>query len=404
MSLVSAGHAVNRIGFNQGDAFFWPDSESYKAFDAPFTNWAQFLRESLSEATDLVVYSDTRPFHAEAIRIAREIGIVVHCFEEGYLRPYWITYERDGSNGNSEVMSISFDQMESALEQNHAYLSDAPAQWGAMWHHTWAGCQYHFNILFRNKAYQHYRPHRSVDVRTELALHITRLLRFPLDSVQRRLQTARLLVSGAPFHLVLLQLSHDASVQDHSDFSSMIAFAELCLREFAAHAPIHQKLVFKAHPLEDGREPLERVISEMAKKFGVQDRTVFIPGGKLGPLLDGAMSAVTVNSTAGQQALWRGLPLKALGRGVYCRHGLVSNQSLGAFFADPEPPDQRAYYVFRQFLLETSQIAGGFYTRKGRANARRLLVDRMLAPLGPYQARMPRKSKELRLVASAANR
>ena len=32
---------------------------------------------------------------------------MLHVFEEGYLRPYWITYERGGSNGNSALMGIA---------------------------------------------------------------------------------------------------------------------------------------------------------------------------------------------------------------------------------------------------------------------------------------------------------
>jgi len=225
-------------------------------------------------------------------------------------------------------------------------------------------------------------------VRGELMLHIARLAAFPRDSLRRRWRTHRLLASGYPFQLVLLQLSHDAAVQDHSDFSSMRAFVEVCLSAFASEAPAHHKIVFKAHPLEDGREPLERCIRDCARKLGIENRTLFIPGGKLGPLLDRAASAVTVNSTAGQQALWRGLPLKALGRGVY-----------GAFFAQPRAGNQATYRIFRQFLLETSQIAGGYYTQKGRANARRLVVDRMLAPNGPYAAGMDTARKALWLVS-----
>jgi hypothetical protein len=32
-------------------------------------------------------------------RGGRRRGITVHVFEEGYLRPYWVTYERGGANG-----------------------------------------------------------------------------------------------------------------------------------------------------------------------------------------------------------------------------------------------------------------------------------------------------------------
>jgi len=112
---------------------------------------------------------------------------------------------------------------------------------------------------------------------------------------------------------------------------------------------------------------------------------LFLDGGPtLTSLLDGARSAVTVNSTAAQQALWRGLPVAALGRAVYAKPGLVSSQALDIFFADPRRPDQQAYWQFRQFLVETSQIKGSFYSRPGIVALLEALPAAMLAPVDPY--------------------
>jgi len=40
---------------------------------------------------------------------------MVHVFEEGYMRPYWVTYERGGSNGHSRLMDMSIADMQAAL-------------------------------------------------------------------------------------------------------------------------------------------------------------------------------------------------------------------------------------------------------------------------------------------------
>ncbi len=58
----------------------------------------------------------------------------------------------------------------------------------------------------------------------------------------------------------------------------------------------------------------------------------------------------------------------------------------GTFFHDPQRPDPHAYRVFRDYLLETSQLPGGFYATMARAHVLRLVVDLMLAPEGPYAA------------------
>ena len=97
-----------------------------------------------------------------------------------------------------------------------------------------------------------------------------------------------------------------------------------------------------------------------------------------------AESAVTVNSTSGEQALWRGLPLKALGDAVFNRPEFCSDQPLDAFFAAPKAPDHEAYLTYRQYLLQTSQVAGGFYSASGRKAALRRLPDMMLAASDPY--------------------
>ncbi|MEM9269892.1 MAG: capsule biosynthesis protein CapA, partial [Pseudomonadota bacterium] len=103
------------------------------------------------------------------------------------------------------------------------------------------------------------------------------------------------------------------------------------------------------------------------------------------PLLNQARTAVTINSTAGQQALWRGLPLKIFGQAVYDKAGFTSRQNLTAFFQDPEMPNRDRYEVFRAFLLRTSQIPGGYYTRPGRAQILRKITDVLLADQDPYE-------------------
>jgi capsular polysaccharide export protein len=104
---------------------------------------------------------------------------------------------------------------------------------------------------------------------------------------------------------------------------------------FATGAPAHHHLVFKAHPLEDGPHPAAGRYPPGRPRRNIADRVHFVRGGKLAPLLDSARSAVTVNSTAAQQALWRGLPLKCFGRAVYDKPEFVSAQPLAEFFARP---------------------------------------------------------------------
>ncbi|MCB2135541.1 MAG: capsular biosynthesis protein [Rhodobacteraceae bacterium] len=385
--LQSAGAEVHRVGFNKGDEVFWGRS-GYIPYTGELAEWPHDCRRLFDEhrITDLILYGDGRAVHSTAIEVARGMNIRIHVFEEGYIRPYWATYERGGSNGNSRLMTMPLAEIRKALARTEVDHPDAPARWGDMRQHIFYGALYHFFVMAMNGRYRNFQPHRGMTVAEEFRLHLRRLILMPWHRLERMAATARIRLGGYPYHLVLLQLEHDASFRLHSDFAAMPEFISTCLDGFAKGAPPHHHLVFKAHPLEDERSAVVATIRDQAAALGIQKRVHFVRGGKLARLLDGARSAVTVNSTAGQQVLWRGLPLKAFGRAVYDKPEFVSRQSLAEFFLAPDRPDSRAYRDYRAYLLETCQIPGGFYSARGRRYLLRQVVDLILADHDPYDA------------------
>lgn len=401
--VAATGAEVWRVGFNRGDRAFWSDTNSYIPYKGTLEQWPQTFRDLIAQKsiTDIVLYGDTRPVHAWAVQIARAEGLTVHVFEEGYLRPYWITYERGGVNGHSKLMQLTVPQMQKALESLDMELPDAPARWGDMRQHMFWGALYHWFVMTGFWDYRNFRPHRALTVRQEFLLYLRRLVLMPLHRWERMLATLRIKHGGFPYHLVLLQLEHDASFQMHSPFKTMSEFLAVVMEGFAKGAAPHHHIVFKAHPLEDGRVPVARDIKRLAKEHGVTGRVHFVRGGKLARLLNHARTAVTVNSTAAQQVLWRGLPLKTFGAAVYAKPEFVSTQPLAEFFSAPTRPDSRAYRDYRHYLLETSQVPGGFYSSLGRRELLRQVVDMMLQPEDPYDALSSGKAaprQQLRLV------
>ena len=386
--LRTAGCDVWRIGFNAGDQVFWRDKAQYLPFRGALTDWPGFLETTCQTKgiTDIVLYGDTRPIHAEAIVLAQRLGVQVHVFEEGYLRPYWVTYERGGSNGHSRLMQTDVAQMQTALELSDMEAPLPPSHWGDMRQHVFYGALYHWFVMFWNRKYRNFQPHRALPVTREFQLYLKRLLLMPAQALERRLATRRIRNGGFPYHLALLQLEHDSSFQMHSPFDSMGSFLTEVIAGFAAGAPRHHHLVIKAHPLEDGRSPIRHDLRRLAREHGIQDRVHYVRGGKLAELLNEARTAVTVNSTAGQQVLWRGIPLKVFGAAVYDKIEFTSEQPLAQFFSAPARPDNRAYKDYRRYLLETSQVPGGFYSRSGRRQLLRHVVDMMLSPHDPYDA------------------
>ena len=386
--LRTAGAQVWRVGFNAGDRAFWFHTQSYLPYRGAPDDWPGEIGRILDarQATDIVLYGDTRPIHAEAIKVAKARGLRVHVLEEGYMRPYWVTYERDGSNGNSRLMDMGIADMQSALALSDMESPLPPAHWGDMRQHVFYGALYHWFVMFRNRDYRKFRPHRDLPVTKEFRLYLQRLLLMPAHAIERRLATWRIRNGGFPYHLALLQLEHDSSFQQHSPFSTMTEFLSEIIEGFASGGAPHHHLVVKAHPLENGRVPVRREVRRLANLHGIGERVHYVRGGKLAQLLNDARSAVTVNSTAGQQVLWRGIPLKVFGRAVYAKPEFVSDQPLREFFAGATRPDNRAYKDYRRFLLETSQVPGGYYSARGRRQLLRHVVDMMLSSEDPYDA------------------
>jgi capsular polysaccharide export protein len=394
---------VWRVGFNAGDAAFWGRDPNYIPFEADISAWPQTLGAILRARaiTDIVLYGDTRPLHAEAVKQAKAAGLRIHVFEEGYMRPYWVTYERDGSNGHSALMNISVTDMKNRLAQSDGDMPTPPAQWGDMRQHIFYGALYHWFVMFMNAGYPAFQTHRALPIGKEAALYTKRLLLMPFLALERMWTTRRIKAGGFPYHIALLQLEHDASFQAHSSFANMDAFISMVIDGFADGAPAHHHLILKAHPLENGAYPLRQKINDKADAHGIAGRVHYVRGGKLAQVLDEACSAVTVNSTAGQQALWRGIPLKSFGTAVFNKPEFISEQTLPEFFENPTHPDTGAYRDYRQFLLETSQVPGGYYSSSGRKQLLRQVIDMMLDAQSPYDAitrQQPKRPMPMRVV------
>ncbi|WP_198926484.1 hypothetical protein, partial [Acidithiobacillus thiooxidans] len=53
------------------------------------------------DVSDLVLLGEHRRYHREAVDIALEMGVKVTVTDFGYIRPDWVTWERNGMSGSS---------------------------------------------------------------------------------------------------------------------------------------------------------------------------------------------------------------------------------------------------------------------------------------------------------------
>lgn len=372
------GHSVLRVGFNMGDRVFWPRRLPFVKFTDPMTQWEGFCKNLIQrhEVTDIVIYGDVRAHHKIATQLAKAQGLRVHVFEEGYLRPFWITYEKDGSNGNSHLMQLTARQIAKRIDHTPR-IRPVPMRWGELRQHIFYGALYHWFIIFLNFGYPSHAPHRPAPLLVEWRQYALRLATLPFAALRRAMDTSRFLRDGRPYHLVLLQLEHDSAFQAYSPFKTNEEFITHVIKEFAQHAPKEHRLLFKAHPLEARQIHFRRKIANIIVQQSMQNRVFFIGGGKIGKLLEGSKSVITVNSTAAQQALAKAIPVRVFGDAIYCKKEFISRQPLVQFFKKPAKPNMELYAKFRAYLLQHVQIEGGFYSRKGRARVLGSVLDRL---------------------------
>ncbi len=93
-----------KVNFNGGDRLTWRLPNAIDFTGRP-DEWPDALARIIAfrEITDVVLFGDCRPLHSAAIAVCARLHIPVHVFEEGYIRPDWVTLELGGVNGNSTL-------------------------------------------------------------------------------------------------------------------------------------------------------------------------------------------------------------------------------------------------------------------------------------------------------------
>jgi capsular polysaccharide export protein len=329
------------------------------------------------------LFGDTRAVHLPAIRLARQRNVRVHVFEEGYLRPYWVTVERDGVNAHSPLPRDPAWYLEARQA-----LKPAPAVVEERNNPTTRALQdmvYHLSNAAAPLLYPRYQTHRPRHPAREYAGWAWRLPQLPLRRRSEEKALHEILAGPAPVFFFPLQLTGDSQITKHSAFSGIAEAMETVIKSFARHAPRDARLIIKNHPLDTGLDRHAVTARRLARQYDVEQRVCFFETGHLPTIADRAHGTVVVNSTVGLAALGHECPVKTLASPIYDLPGLTFQGSLDEFWQNPAAPDRNLYRAFREVLLATTQVNGNFFTERGIALAVQN-CDRMLAEESPLEA------------------
>ncbi|SOY63384.1 capsule biosynthesis protein [Cupriavidus taiwanensis] len=363
--LAAKGCHVTKVNFNGGDDIFYRRGDVVR-FMQPMVLWEATLRNLVAaRRTDaIVVFGTSRQHHRLAARVAEALGIAFWAFEEGYVRPDYITLECGGVNADSPLATLAIAEIPTVK---------APAKPRRFPHAFRKMALYSFVYFAGGMAgarrYPHYRHHKPFGL-PELGQWIRAAYRKQVYRWQERPLREQLLANDHPhFFLVPLQVYNDSQIRTHSPWRRIEDFIEWTAHSFAQHAPADSVLVFKHHPMDRGHTDYAALVDACAKRFSAEGRIVYIHDAHLPSLLHRCIGLVTVNSTTGLQALFHRVPVIALGRCFYAKPGLTYQGPLDAFWNDPGAADMRVYTRFRNYLVRVSQINSSFY------------ADDMLAPV-----------------------
>ncbi len=369
-ALKGDGHTVGKLAFTGGDVASSFGIKTVRC-NVPSAQLLDFFRTYYrrESVTDIVVFGDTRPVHVPAIQAAKASGVRVHVFEEGYFRPYWVTLERGGVNGRS-VLPTCPEWFKEAGRLVPHYGDGRPFH-APFVHRAWHDVVYHCNGVWNTLLFSKYKSHIDFTAPQEYWAYVRSYLRRYRSQTAFQQIVTDLLSGDKPFYLLPLQLAYDSQIRHNSRFRSVEDVIDHVVQSFARHAPAQTYLVVKAHPLDPGFVDHAQSLMNASRAAGVEHRVVFIEAGAMPHLLDRCSGVVCVNSTVGASALIHGRKTVALGAAIYDLPGLTFQGGLDDFWTDASSPDMVLLRRFRDVVIHTTQINGGFYSGQGMA----MLVD-----------------------------
>ncbi len=347
---------VLKLNFNGGDFFFYPNGKRCKCDEKDLENFYEnFFKEKKIYA--IVMYNDCRLIHAKAIKVARKLGIGIWIFEEGYLRPYCITFEKDGVNANSSLPRDKNFYLSCNILTKES-IKEIPGGFKFMAFSAFLYWLFSFLLapFFNNKLH-----HRTL-FPFEFLFWFRSLYRKYLYKFTEKKLNQKIYSLEKKYFLDILQVYNDTQIKHHYK-KSIEEFIEELILSFANHARAKSYLIFKHHPMDRGYRNYSKLINGLSQKYHVEGRIFYVHDTYLPTLLKNALGCITINSTVGLSAILEGCPTKVCGNAFYDFEGLAYPKKLQFFWREAHAykPNPSLVLNFKNYLLNTNQFNGNFY-------------------------------------------
>jgi len=347
---------IYQIGFNYGDEFY-SNKDNYISFtdDINF-RFEKYIKNFFieKEINTIFLIGEYRLMHKIAIKVAQKLHIKIIVFEEGYIRPNFITMESNGVNANSnlknkfykrwnKINNINIDKSKS-----HQYL--------------YATIYSILYFIFYIK-YPNYNHHKTLNPFIHAFWGVRAYLRLNLYKITEKDFLNK--IKDKNYYFVPLQIYNDFQIVEHSKYLNIEEFIEEVIFEFSkVNFNKETHLVFKHHPMGRGIKHYGEFIKKCIIKYNLKKNMIhYIHEVHLPTLIRNAQGVITVNSTVGLSSLYHGVPTFITGKNTIFDIEDISNykKTYEEFFLNPEKPNEVKFNYLYNYIIQETQIYGDFY-------------------------------------------
>ena len=351
-----------KITLNAADWLFSNKDNTYP-FKGKREEWTQYIEIFFKEhkIDKIFLFGDCRFYQSHAIKIAKQLDIEIFVFEEGYLRPDFITLERDGVNDYSKISREA--QFYRALNDDYLNIPSSISAKPVYKQMAFSAIFYYIAghlFAFRYPNYTHHRESSAVKEFFWWWNHVFLKAKYKLT--EKKVLKKITSDFSSLYYFVPLQTHNDFQLTVHSRFNNIEEFITEVMQSFALHAPKDTMLLFKHHPQDRGRKDYNIFIADLSTTFGISDRIIVVHDTHLPTCLEHSIGTVTINSTVGLSSLIHNKPTITLGKAIYDIEGITTkNRHLDDFWVHYYKPDIEILQKFRTYLLKNTQLNGSFY-------------------------------------------
>ncbi len=325
-------------------------------------DWPKFITDfcTKNHIDGVITFNDALPRNRAALDCARRLGISRYVLENGYLRPHWITLERDGVNGHSPLpRDPEYYESKATIERSYKAFKFRMRPHVVNTIKYFAASVLLSPFITFDKSY--YGTSVWKQARGYVREYYWRITHKEDDTVSK---IEAINHEATKVFSFLLQKPGDLQLVVHSRHGGNNGFVREVIESFAQNAPKPSILIIKQHPLDYGIEKTPKMVRMMIRDLKLEDRVFFLRKTSIDIVLKQTDGMVTINSTGGLAAIDKGLPVICLGTAFYDMKGLTFQDGLDKFWSDCEAPDAEWVAKFISYLKGTSQLNGGFHTHE----------------------------------------